>query len=98
MQKCIFVQFSAPNRGFATGMAILRASNVNHRGITCPNFAVHQRQFLLNIPQAAAPYCWRKMLTENYKTSEGKQHDGRLKSTEMMKENSTTANRNLQKG
>jgi hypothetical protein len=38
MQKCIFVQFSAPNRGFATGMAILRASNVNHRGITLPQF------------------------------------------------------------
>ena len=31
------------------------------------------------------------MLTENYKTSEGKQHDGRLKSTERIKENSTTA-------
>ena len=31
------------------------------------------------------------MLTENYKTSEGKQHDGRLKSTEMMKENSIKA-------
>ena len=31
------------------------------------------------------------MLTENYKTSEGKQHDGRLKSTEKLKENSTTA-------
>lgn len=38
-----------------------------------------------------------KMLIENYKTSEGKQHDGRLKSTEMMKKNSTTINRNLQK-
>jgi hypothetical protein len=32
------VQFSAPNRGFATGMAILRASNVNHRGATLPQF------------------------------------------------------------
>ena len=31
------------------------------------------------------------MLTENYKTSEGKQHDGRLKSTEIIKENSTAA-------
>lgn len=106
MQKCIFVQFSAPNRGFATSMAILRASNVNHRGITLPKFC---RTSTAVFVEHSAGCCaillaknadwklqdiWRKAAwrqTEIYRNDEEEKHNGQQKSTERLKENSTTA-------
>ncbi len=38
--KRIFVQFSAPNRSFATGMAVLRALNGNFDGVIQPDFCL----------------------------------------------------------
>ena len=93
-------------------MAILRASNVNHRGATLPQFCHTSTAVFV---EHSAGCCaillkknadwklqdiWRKAArrqTEIYRKIEEEQNNVQQKSTEKMKKKSTTVNRNLQK-